>query len=89
MELQWSSEILVLPIIRRNAQTAARLLSLLPLLVGLIIGLELHDVEFARPSISYRPAPLWKHPAGVEDVESPIRWIKAQAKGVTSTPAFR
>jgi acetyl esterase len=37
-------------------------------------------------SINYRPAPQWKHPAAVEDIQSAYAWIRANAQRLGIDP---
>jgi acetyl esterase len=37
-------------------------------------------------TINYRLAPRWKHPAAVEDIESAVRWVQANAKSLGIDP---
>jgi len=40
----------------------------------------LTEARIAWFTINYRLGPQWKHPAAVEDIESAIQWIRANAK---------
>jgi acetyl esterase len=37
-------------------------------------------------TINYRLAPQWKHPAAVEDIESAVRWVQANARRLGIDP---